>query len=152
MSTRICNVLGVWEDWGGKYQLIPSSDEKGTGLKSSGTQVRESRRNKRKEGKETVGVFAMVWNFGTSFAKWSFPGLELDLGQSKVFGRYWSRRIADGDLNIVLVIVAYMLTVILCVVLASQLIDNPNRAGSSSRLFHCLTQILTCVFLLYQVS
>ena len=75
---------------------------------------------------------------------WTLPGVELTFGQSECFGlgggvfEGWVGVIdlTFSFLFVVIIVVGYLATVLICIVMKAELIDNPNRAGTLERLYH----------------
>lgn len=110
--------FGVWDDW--SYQPLPTLGERNTEKKVE------------RSGRRLAGVLRTV----ASVLLWTPMGTGLDLGQSEFgFPRLASLSRCNHmyllfSLYAVVLVAAYIIVVIVCVVTNAPLIDNPNRAGT----------------------
>lgn len=124
------DVFGVYENVD-KYIALCDDDDSSM----QNEHMREiPRRDWRNFGRKFLNIIG-------GFVLWSVPGLELNLGQSTL---QLSLLVCYPLMSLlffcclVIVIVGYLATVILCMAIKAPLIENPNRAGR--RIIH-ITQV-----------
>lgn len=66
-------------------------------------------------------------SFVKAFTIWTMPLIGLDIGQRTLFSLLTLT--SYSNIYLVTLVIAYYVTIILCIVLNAELIDNPNRAG-----------------------
>ncbi|KAJ3711396.1 hypothetical protein C8R42DRAFT_616455 [Lentinula raphanica] len=98
--------FGIKEDWerSGKYEVIDSRRTSTTTSKKNST--RKSYSSTSTLMRTAEGIISAM----RSVALWSLPGLGLNAGQ-------------------IFVILAYLVIVLICIIMDSQLVNNSNRAG-----------------------
>lgn len=107
------SLTGVWENGCKSYEPAPS--------------VRTDEKNV-KHRRTTVDKFSGLFSAVCSVSLWTIPGVGLDVGQG---ASPPLTHIMSELLNMISVIltIAYFITLLLCITLQAELIDNPNRAG-----------------------
>ncbi|KAJ4480196.1 iron reductase [Lentinula aciculospora] len=95
--------FGVKEDWEGrgKYEAVTENSDN-----SSTTRKRTKSRSPSSAVRTVEGILSVI----RSVALWTLPGLGLNAGQ-------------------IFVILAYLIIVLICIIMDSQLVNNSNRAG-----------------------
>ncbi|THH04361.1 hypothetical protein EW145_g5574 [Phellinidium pouzarii] len=93
------SIAGIWEDLHG-WSYEPIAASRNVNSTGEKTGIKRS----------FVKKFVELTSAAKSLALWTAPGLGLDLGQ-------------------IILVVAYFVTLLLCITIQSELVDNPNRAG-----------------------